>query len=467
LTSPVVATLGGTGQTTYAIGDILYASTTSALSRLADVATGNALISGGTNTAPSWGKIGLTTHVTGTLPVANGGTNLTSIGTANQILGVNTGATGLEYKTVTAGTAISVTPAAGSITIANTGVTSIAGTANQITASAATGAVTLSMPANVTIGTSLTVSGLSANSFLYSGTAGLLTTATPTNGQLLIGSTGAAPVAATLTAGTGMSITNGAGSITLNNTGVTSVGLSLPGIFTVSGSPVTTTGTLTATLASQSANLVFASPNGSAGTPSFRALAYADLPIVLFKENPSSPVALVASGANSVAIGSGASSTGANAIAHGAGSSSNVANIVTFANGSFASAGDAQSIRVVSRNSTTNNTTTELFVDGSAQRLVLPNNSAWTYNIQVVGRRTDATGGYAMYNFVGGIVRDATAATTTIPASSRTTIFETDGAWNCTISADTTNGSLNINVTGQAAKTIRWVATIELTQVTN
>lgn len=467
LTSPVVATLGGTGQTTYAIGDILYASTTSALSRLADVATGNALISGGVNTAPSWGKIGLTTHVTGTLPVANGGTNLTSLGTANQILGVNTGATGLEYKTVTAGTAISVTPAAGSITIANTGVTSIAGTANQITASAATGAVTLSLPANVTIGTSLTVSGLSANSFLYSGTAGLLTTATPTNGQLLIGSTGAAPVAATLTAGTGMSITNGAGSITLNNTGVTSVGLSLPGIFTVTGSPVTTTGTLTASLASQSANLVFASPNGSAGTPSFRSLAYADLPIVLFKENPSSPVALVASGNNSVAIGSGASSTGANAIAHGAGSSSNVANIVTFANGSFASAGDAQSIRVVLRNSTTNATTTELFIDGSAQRLVLPNNSAWTYNIQVVGRRTDATGGYAMYNFVGGIVRDATAATTTIPASSRTTIFETDGAWNCTISADTTNGSLKINVTGQAAKTIRWVATIELTQVTN
>jgi len=40
-----------------------------------------------------------------------------------------------------------------------------------------------------------------------------------TNGQLAIGSTGADPVAATLTAGTGMSITNGAGSITLNALG--------------------------------------------------------------------------------------------------------------------------------------------------------------------------------------------------------------------------------------------------------
>jgi hypothetical protein len=314
----------------------------------------------------------------------------------------------------------------------------------------------------------LTVSGLTANSFLYSGTAGLLTTtAAPTNGQILIGSTGAAPVAATLTAGTGMSITNAAGSITLNNTGVTSVGLSLPAMFTVTGSPVTTTGTLTATLASQTANTVFAAPNGSAGAPSFRTLAYADLPIVLFKENPSSPVALVASGNNSVAIGSGASSTAANAIAIGAGSSANAASIIATANGSFATAGDAQQVRVVLRNSTTTATATQLFIDGATQRLALPNNSAWTFNIQLVGRRTDATGGYAMYTFNGAIVRDANAASTVLPASSRTTVFKSDAAWNATVAADTTNGSLNITVTGQAAKTIRWVATVELTQVTN
>ncbi len=59
---------------------------------------------------------------------------------------------------------------------------------------------------------------------------------------------------------------------------VTSVGLSLPGIFTVSGSPVTGSGTLTATLASQSANLIWASPNGSAGAPTFRALVANDIP---------------------------------------------------------------------------------------------------------------------------------------------------------------------------------------------
>jgi hypothetical protein len=42
---------------------------------------------------------------------------------------------------------------------------------------------------------------------------------TLTNGQILIGSTGVDPVPATLTAGTGISISNGAGSITVSATG--------------------------------------------------------------------------------------------------------------------------------------------------------------------------------------------------------------------------------------------------------
>ena len=69
---------GGTGLSSYTIGDLMYASGTTTLARLADVATGNALISGGVGTAPAWGKIGLATHVSGTLPVASGGTGAAS-----------------------------------------------------------------------------------------------------------------------------------------------------------------------------------------------------------------------------------------------------------------------------------------------------------------------------------------------------------------------------------------------------
>lgn len=65
LASALAASSGGTGQSSYTIGDLLYASSASALSKLADVATGNALISGGAGVAPSWGKIGISTHVDG------------------------------------------------------------------------------------------------------------------------------------------------------------------------------------------------------------------------------------------------------------------------------------------------------------------------------------------------------------------------------------------------------------------
>jgi hypothetical protein len=89
----VPATAGGTGQTSYAVGDILYANTTTTLAKLADVATGNALISGGVGVAPLWGKIGLTTHVSGTLPVGNGGTGTPTTFTAGSV--VFAGASGI------------------------------------------------------------------------------------------------------------------------------------------------------------------------------------------------------------------------------------------------------------------------------------------------------------------------------------------------------------------------------------
>ena len=66
----VPATKGGTGQTSYAVGDLLYASSTTALSRLADVATGNVLRSGGVGAAPAWGKVALATDVSGVLQAA-------------------------------------------------------------------------------------------------------------------------------------------------------------------------------------------------------------------------------------------------------------------------------------------------------------------------------------------------------------------------------------------------------------
>jgi len=70
---------------------------------------------------------------------------------------------------------------------------------------------------------------------------------------------------------------------------VTSVGLTMPTIFTVTNSPVTTNGTLTATLANQSSHVVLASPaDGSAGIPAFRTLTGADISDFVSKVDVSS-----------------------------------------------------------------------------------------------------------------------------------------------------------------------------------
>lgn len=120
---------GGTGIGTYAVGDLLYAGTTSSLSRLADTAVGNVLLSGGVGTAPSWGKVslaeenvnlGIVQHVTGILPVANGGTGYDASTVANgQLLIGNDTANGFTLANITAvvNSGIVVNDGAGSISI--------------------------------------------------------------------------------------------------------------------------------------------------------------------------------------------------------------------------------------------------------------------------------------------------------------------------------------------------------------
>ncbi|MCI1267559.1 MAG: hypothetical protein LKG19_13380 [Saprospiraceae bacterium] len=133
----VTAVQGGTGITSYVVGDILYANGTTSLSRLADITTGNVLISGGVSNPPSYGKVGLTTHVSGVLPIINGGTNSSMALNNNRIM-VSTGGSIVEAAaltngqlligstgaspiaaTLSAGTGIAITNAAGSITIAS------------------------------------------------------------------------------------------------------------------------------------------------------------------------------------------------------------------------------------------------------------------------------------------------------------------------------------------------------------
>lgn len=88
---------GGTGQSSYVIGDLLYANTTASLARLPDVAVGKVLVSGGVGAPPAWGDVPSvsSSSITGIISVPNGGTGLGTLTAYNVLVGNGTSAVGL------------------------------------------------------------------------------------------------------------------------------------------------------------------------------------------------------------------------------------------------------------------------------------------------------------------------------------------------------------------------------------
>ena len=138
---------------------------------------------------------------------------------------------------------------------------------------------------------------------------------------------------------------------------------------------------------------------------------------------------------------------------------------VAISGGNFSVYGDARSFMAVMRNSTSNATQTELFLDGSSERLVVPADTTWAFHIHLVARRTDEDGESAAFLMDGCI--DNNAGTTALVGTVSTTVLARDSvAWTVTAIADDTSENLKILVTGEAAKTIRWVAFITIIEVT-
>jgi hypothetical protein len=180
-----------------------------------------------------------------------------------------------------------------------------------------------------------------------------------------------------------------------------------------------------------------------------------------------------ASGLSSIAIGGynyGPVASTYSSVAIGDGAKSAISGKFAYAGYSFASSGDGQSGTLVMLGSTTNTTATVLNSDLGAQptlnKIILPNSSAYTFFGTIVARQQAAGGtASAAWRVEGLIRREGTAASTVLVASAINTISNIPG-WTLALTADTTNGGLAITATGAAATNIRWVATIQTSEVT-
>ena len=230
---------------------------------------------------------------TGITAVINGGTGLGTIPTNGQLLIGN--GTGYTLNTLFAGAGISVANGSGAISLGNTGVLSnVAGTG--ISVSSATGNVTVTntLPDQIV---ALTGAGTTT-------VTGTYPNFTITSNDAYVGT-------------------------------VTSVGLSLPAEFTISNSPVTSSGTLTGVWASQTAKYFFAAPNATAGTPSFRAIVASDIPALSYAPPTSGTSILYGNGTggfSNVTIGTGVSFAAGTLSATGSGGTVTSVSVVS-ANG--------------------------------------------------------------------------------------------------------------------------------------
>jgi phage-related tail fiber protein len=469
-------------------------------------------------------------NISGTLAITKGGTNLTTLGTSNQVLAVNVAANGLEYKTFT-GTNIIVTSTDneinfetvnnGTVTsvdvLGSTGITSTGGPVTssgsiQLTLSAELqGLSALSALGFVTRTASNTytarsiVSGASTISITNPmGTAGnigldLSTVGTPGNyykvttdifGRVTSGATTIPWSVINLTPTTlaGYGITD-AQPLNTILTGV--VNSPFNGLMVKNG----TSGVIR-TIVATTPKIVVTNGDGSAGNPSIDLgtvnlgdLANAVVPTPLagdslvfdgtnwvngsvtpklYAEHHVSEVPPVAVGINSIALGSAATADAHDSIALGVQSLSRLPGI-TQANGRFATQGDAQAGKYLLRTGTINALTAEMFLDGTngSERLQLASDMTWVWEATIIAHRTDSSD-HAGFKIKGVTYCGASLNSITMLGNpTKEILARSDSSWDVSASVDPTQGSLKLTVKGATGQSIRWFAVVETTEVTN
>jgi hypothetical protein len=473
---------GAATEVTSVFGRVGAVTATLASTDFANQGTTTTVLHGNANGAPSWGAIDLTSDVTGTLPATSfpvltgdvtttSGNLTTTLATVNSNVGMFGDALNVSQFTVN-GKGLITSASNVAIPLAIT----IGGDATG------TG--------NTSVTTDITLNTVNGNVGTFGSTTSI--PVVTVNGKGLVTAVSTASISGNITLtgdATGTGTTGANTTVTLNtvNSNVGTFGnASIIPVITVNGKGLVT-GVTTANVSAASVGAV----QNAGNTPSIQAGTFATMPAAgnsgviyitsdtnviyrdsgaewvaigkapqLYTENAVSPTSSTVNGTNAISLGSGNTAGGTNSLATGEGAATTIYGAEVRANGSFSTAGDAQSGKYILRNTTSNATQTEVFLDGSSARIVLPNNSAMAYTALIVGRRTDATGSEGAWKIEGLISRDANAASTSLIGNRSKTVLTRPSGWDTEVFADTTNGALTFKVTGQSGNTIHWVCTV-------
>jgi hypothetical protein len=375
-----------------------------------------------------------------TVTVAKGGTGLTSLGTALQVLRVNAGATALEYAT--AGGALSGTGAVD----------------NAVLRADGTGGATLQNSAFVIADNATASPNNTVNHASIQATGGT----TNVSVSIVPKGTGAFCLQVPDGTTTGGNV-RGANAVDLQTVRSAAAQVASSTFAIAIGSYCTASGSTRGSYAighSCSATGVASTAVGDNAIASGQqSLALGSFPTASGIYATALQYAF-ASGTYSFAHGYDAYAGGTSSVAFGHQVDADRASMFACANGRFAANGDAQSAKFVLRNKTTNNTATTLFLNGSAARLTIPSGKVLSAMCRICGIKSD---GSAVANYVRRVVIKNVGGTTSLVGSVETigTDIEDNASTDVAITADNTNDALQINVTGITAETWRWVAVVE------